>query len=134
MPMSMSRALDFGIVITVVDDANGTLDSVDNVCEDGVVHEGGLLPGHSLMVGTWFSPDALFSAKCHMWVTEDGRLPPASEPVSSHVERPSSSGQRLQLRPGQNLDVSVMPFLPYTVHRDGEKMDPSCVVAFAEAG
>ena len=47
---------DYGIVVTVVDEEGDTIDTVDNVCEDGVVHEGALLPGHSIMVGVWFTP------------------------------------------------------------------------------
>ena len=53
---------DYGIVITVFDDANRTIDSIDNVCEDGVVHEGDLLPGHSVMVGMWFTHRHTFHA------------------------------------------------------------------------
>ena len=83
---------DFGIVLTVTDGTSGeTVDSVD-VCREGAVHEGELRPGHSLAVGVWHAPEALFEAKCYAWVTKDGKLPAGSS--SAHTGRaPAGTGK-----------------------------------------
>ena len=83
---------DFGIVLTVTDgDSGETVDSVDNVCREGVVHEGELSPGHSLAFSLWFTHGALFDAKCYAWVTEDGKLPTGSSSALTG-QAPSGKG------------------------------------------
>ena len=63
---------------------------------------------------------ALFTAKCYMWATEDGKLPPANEPASSSNMEPAGDKKTTQLSPGQELDLPVCPFSPHTIIRDGD--------------